>query len=113
LTFDDIIDKYPGLFTDYEGSHCPDGWLPLVDEFCGRLVVEHPGVQINQLKEKFAELRVYVTDYICADLIEETVERSRHICQACGNLNAEIRDGFYWMVTLCDSCTETHGGVKR
>jgi hypothetical protein len=116
--------KYPLLFKEgclRSGFYCPEGWLPLVHRLCS--VIEHQinnyipeeirgEIYINQIKEKFGTLRVYLnqeTPYISGAIA--MAEAMSHItCDTCG-LVGKIRTGSYTQ-TLCDICSEERSKRK-
>jgi len=78
---------------------CDDGWYDLIREYSGayeKLILDymekHPedrnpptGVQV---KQKFGALRIYLSSYpqqVFRDLEIETEEKSKTICEICGN----------------------------
>lgn len=120
----EIIDKYPKIFKDYEGNpgrvnwECPTGWLKVLDWLCGSIqsyinnINENnthlkpiPQVECQQVKEKFAGLRFYYSGG--DDSIEGMVDMAEHICwdtcQNCGSNENVERVGEGWLTTLCDS----------
>jgi len=72
------------------------------------------GINVDDIKEKYASLRIYVSldkDFEgdkslvwekVHQITEEAEETSEHVCERCGKLG-ELREG-QWLVTLCDDC---------
>jgi hypothetical protein len=86
---------------------CQDGWLPLISKLCSRLKSKIWSMQgdysdfaFTQVKEKFGELRVYTNYYVedLADIIDEYVEKSRTICEVCGQPGTMRKDNGWFMV---------------
>ena len=93
------------------------GWMPLLIEMLDKIQMlvnnnpEYADVEIVQVKEKFAQLRVYLNYYYeeIEDLIEEYTEKSVHICELCGE-TGETRNLHGWYMTLCDKHYEERLG---
>ena len=68
--------------------------------------------QIEQMKEKFGELRCYVNGYPpnVKDVINAFEVISRHVCISCGKLDAHVIDDYGWYLPLCEKC---YNGQKR
>ena len=113
-----LVEKYPKLYGDYKGDptktcmawgfECGDGWYNLIDELSAKL--EPHGVVAMQVKEKFGELRFYISevpDDCMEDIYKHITEaeiKSLTTCEICGNEeNASIR-GERWLRTMCDEC---------
>lgn len=100
---------------DYWLDACPEGWKPIVNKADKMLKFIDPNYKIDQIKEKFGELRYYihsdVEDEVKHDILYAITSyaegRSRHTCMEC-NKFGRLRDDHYWIVTLCDDCN-----VKR
>ena len=102
--------KYPKLFNNKPFYfECGDGWYDLLDTLCAH--IEHHiewknknmNIQINQIKEKFGELRFYCSG-IDGDLypvIDYASSLSRKICEICGN-RGKLRNEHGWRYTACD-----------
>jgi hypothetical protein len=71
--------------------------------------MEFPKVQ--QIKEKFGTLSVYVTPFEdrVHDLISFAENMSSHICEECGNVGKTGNHGSGWIKTLC----QTHSDERR
>jgi hypothetical protein len=92
------------------------GWHPILTRLHGQLSAVAPGYRVEQVKEKFGGLRVYL-DYgdptertaaeaacieLAEDLIELHEEEFYRTCEYCGQPGWP-RDGG-WVKTLCDVC---------
>lgn len=64
----------------------PAGWVSLMTELHAELVAVSPAFAYAQVKQKFGELRVYVSGATpeARDLIAAAEVRSRTICEVCG-----------------------------
>ena len=114
-----LYNKYPALFRQKDlsaqetcmcwGIAVGNGWYEIIDEACQKLqqLADESKVTIEfaQVKEKFAELRLYFeikpigdtlslfdTNSICIkaqEIVSQAEEKSRHTCDFCGE------PGFY------------------
>ena len=117
----DMIDKYPNLFLDKgprSGFYIGDGWLTLLDNLFNIIithkhdldVADAKQIYINQVKEKFGSIRVYLnksTDYING-AISLAELMSSHICEFCGSPGKTQKGN--WVKTLCESCNTKRNG---
>ena len=91
------------------GFEIGKGWMPLVTELLDKIQYlvdnnpEYSELQVIQVKEKFAQLRVYLNYYYkeIEDIIDEYEEKSCYICEVCGE-KGEIRNINNWYTALCD-----------
>jgi len=99
------------------GFEIGEGWMSLVIELLDKIQhlvdnnPEYSELQVIQVKEKFAQLRVYLNYYYeeIEDLIEEYTEKSVHVCEVCGE-TGETRNLHGWYMTLCDKHYEERLG---
>lgn len=81
-----------------------DGWAPLV-KIAEKAVIKAGG-EIDQVKEKFGGLRIYVSkieQFSDTDnLIDAIQDISIKMCEYCGA--AGYPDGRPWIKTLCADC---------
>lgn len=94
-------------------SHIEKGWLPLLEELDRKISEINPDYVLDQIKEKFGVLTVYVShDFVnetqeqyfqIEKLIAETRQKSSEICDVCGN-SGSLQKGSWWR-TLCDKHT--------
>jgi hypothetical protein len=81
----------------------PSGWLALYDQLLTGLEAIDPDLTVDQAKEKFGELRVYLTTYApqIDELIDAASAASRRTCQSCGQPGdlMATKDGLY--ATVC------------
>lgn len=124
-TSEDLVKKYPMIFTKPGWARIPDGWVPLVDKLCQNIQEqingynycvfqgfegykeEIPQVVCQQMKEKFATLRFYAVggDKTTQGMISFAESLSASICQDCGKWGAKVRGGS-WIKTQCDDCAK-------
>lgn len=90
---------------------CSRGWYPLIVRLDAQLAALDPGYTVHQVKEKFGELRFYMTSEADTDiqaemhaLIEEAEQASMRICEDCGSDGELSRSARGWYRTLCVSC---------
>ena len=107
-----LIEKYPLLFKKIKHIECDSGWHPLLDKLFNRIEAEikcqvpeeiRDEIYIDQVKEKFGTLRVYLnqtTPYIDG-LISMAESISGIICEVCGD-PGQMRSGG-WNRTLCSN----------
>jgi len=101
-----LIDKYPKLFSSKQfwGFECGDGWYDILDYLCGSISSygNADNVLVDQAKEKFGQLRFYVTggDDMIDGMIWLAEHMSGHICESCGK-KGELRNSG-WLYTACD-----------
>lgn len=106
---DDIesrLDAGMGCFSDYL-----PGWRDIIEELNYDLSKIDPGYVIDQIKEKFAELRYYVTasgdfgDQLW-ERIAEAERLSLETCMDCGAPGTLRNRGGYYIFTACDNCDD-------
>lgn len=75
------------------------GWGPLVERAFAALP---EGVIIDQVKEKFGALTIYITPYNeeFANLLQELANESLKTCEECGQPG--VLRAASWLRTLCD-----------
>ena len=109
---EELIAKYPRLFPDGKctcGVTIGPGWMPIVDKLCADIieVCDREGLDpptVEQVKEKFAGLRFYISrgNDSVRTLIREAEDRCEKTCEDCG-APGKVRSG-RWIRTLCDEC---------
>ena len=93
---------------------CENGWFDLIYDLCNKIqkVLDKEssefveGFYPIQIKEKYAELRFYITygnDEIFT-LIENAVLKSKSICENCGKAGSIRGQLPGWIYTRCDRC---------
>lgn len=113
-------DKINNLYLAF-GCECDDGWYELLKEMFQEVVNRYEAaglpvdLEVLQIKEKFAELRVYYSfkqgnnqaDQELRDDIDKIIEtyenKSNTICENCG-AEGELRKAGYRMKTLGAQC---------
>lgn len=96
------------------GIECDKGWHPLlkpifdyIEEYNKDKDDEHK-MQICQIKEKWAELCVYLNFYTddVDKLIQKAEEEAANTCELCGNKNNVGVSYGGWYVTKCHDCVK-------
>lgn len=131
MKIEELIQKYPKIFQDYEGNpgHCnwldlPKGWISIVDKLCGCIQsytdyttkytemgpIKPTQVTCVQMKEKFGGLRFYTNGH--DDIIEGMIHMAEHMCdntcQDCGS-EQDLGTTSGWISVLCRTCIIGHG----
>lgn len=92
-----------------------EGWHQILARLHEQVVTLMPGYHVDQVKEKFGELRVYLSldpnldrDISAGvarrvdDLVDAAEAESRRTCEYCGKPGVPIDAG--WVKTLCPAC---------
>lgn len=83
---------------------CGEGWHSIVTELDAALVAAVPDIRYLQIKEKFADLRVYTTHDGNPDIdaLTSAAElRSRETCEVCGAAGTTYMSPRHWYKALC------------
>lgn len=108
MTREELVEKYPVL----KGHLCiGEGWLGLVERICREVEEaekEEPSKTpwvIDQVKEKFGELRFYTHGgpEAVSEFISRVETASYFVCESCGSTSGVDTRGS-WSVTLCEKC---------
>ena len=87
------------------GVDCGEGWYDLIEYASAKLEGLHQGIEMVQIKEKFAQLRIYVNNH--TDEVEKILgfveNESSTTCEMCG-AKGEIFVDQGWWKTRCDKC---------
>ena len=120
MTLEDIKKKYY-FMKDVCFEH-QNGWAVILDRFClclnylFKLEENDYGFKILQIKEKFGILVIYYSfdenvpdafNYIVKSLVDQVKDRSRIICEKCGEYGS-LRSDTGWIHTYCDKCEEEY-----
>jgi hypothetical protein len=123
----EYIDKYSPLkccmCMDYPADHIEGGCNAIHSSkyLCSGKEIQCPckGYEASyprasQVKEKFATLRFYMTSATeeMDVLIDEAETASAHICEICGDENAECYCDCSWLMTRCEKCAVSRDGTK-
>jgi hypothetical protein len=83
----------------------PPGWAVLYTSLIANLERLNPDVQVDQAKQKFGELRVYLArgSEETYDLIDAATRTSRIICERCGEEARLRKSKGGYCSTLCDA----------
>ena len=107
-----LVENFPNLYAEVGlspqescmafGLECGDGWFDIIRELSEK--IEPLGAVASQVKEKWGELRFYVsngTDEIF-DLIDKAEQKSAETCELCGEPGRTTGSG--WIRTHCSEC---------
>lgn len=92
---------------------CGPGWRPLIHETLSKIaaiVGDVDGIEIDQIKEKYARLVIYFSargtascfDTQIENVIRDAERRSAKICDQCGKPGKEFETGLEYLMTRCD-----------
>lgn len=120
MTGDDAKRRWPRLCADVKcGWYAPDGWDGPISKLCD-LLERMPGIVCIQTKEKFAELRFYVSVYpdpssvvdvsLAMRLIQACEAACDKLCQDCGK-PGRLYPGT-WLRTSCEACQAAWASKK-
>lgn len=86
-----------------------EGWRDLVTKLVNDIMAIDKTVEITQVKEKFGELRFYVSSSSeqVFNLIEQAEAESLKICEICG-IRENVTTQGAWLLTLCSKCRKEH-----
>jgi hypothetical protein len=102
-----IIDEFSDLFSDSTYFDVGDGWYDLIRSLCKEIkkLPRRRTCKIQEVKSKFAELRVYAgpSSKEMLALIDKYSIESRKICETCGS-PGRVNTQNGWMTVLCDVC---------
>lgn len=86
------------------------GWHPILSQLHTDARALDHNYSVDQIKEKFGELRVYLTStnpqvFL---LVTEATARSQKICEDCGAAgHIQALEGKRWFRCVCNKCLET------
>lgn len=100
-----LKEKYPKNFENCIEVYIPSGWTDIINTCIDEIIELDPDIQILQIKEKFAELRIYVsgTTQAVYKILEKYNDKISNTCQLCGK-EGELRINRGWYSILCDNC---------
>lgn len=100
----------------YELHEVNKGWHSLILELHSKLLKIDPNYRIDQIKEKYSQLRYYANPVRVDlndeeinkfyNLIDEYEKKSALVCEFCGLPGRLATLG--WLKTLCDDCLKKH-----
>lgn len=100
-----MVAQYPENFSACFDFSSPAGWDTLVEHLCHRVIALDPDIKIEQVKDKFGELRFYTspTSTEVRELIDAAERESAHTCESCGAPGEHVNKGG-WIITVCKNC---------
>ena len=116
---EELIAKYPRLFSQTQYLEFNDGWLDLVTSICYTINshekaleqkwkenVDH--VVFQQLKEKFGVLRVYYMggDEYIHGAVRMAENYSSKVCEMCGSPGRPTETR--WIKVVCEKCKKKY-----
>lgn len=131
MTIEELINKYPKIFEDYEDNPdrvnwygLPKGWISVMDKLCGCIqsyIDNHvtytkdgkyrpQQVTCSQMKEKFGGLRFYTNGH--DQVVEGMISMAEHMCyNTCDECGSEEDLGVTsgWVSVKCRKCIISHG----
>lgn len=118
--FDEIADKLIKIpfMKEYGFPSVGQGWYPLLLELCSKINELQPDIKIQQVKEKFGELRFYVESALpeVGDLIDRAEDESTQICEECGSRENVTTSRIYkwaWIKTSCQKCIDEYNEREK
>lgn len=120
MNYEQLIVKYPKLFSRRKYIECNEGWIDIIDLLCTQIEIinsKYPdpeqGIFAAQVKQKYGGLRFYISSEGVSEedqkyvdnLIHGAEDASYKICESCGSPAAKVRTSRY--STLCDQCSST------
>ena len=98
--------RHPKL--DFPWPECDDGWYELIDRTFYKLQSLDVPLFFTQIKEKYGELRIYLSGSDAAfNITDEAEDESHRICELCGN-PGKMCGNHSWWKTLCHTCAEAN-----
>jgi hypothetical protein len=98
---------FPNLL-NLKGFACDDGWFNIIYQSLRELnyycLNKNVDLQITQIKEKFAALRIYFDggdDYV-KGVVGLAERLSMNTCEVCGCSPANVKSNKVWLKTLCE-----------
>lgn len=107
LKKDDLIADYPGVFDTARYVDVGIGWLGLVRDFVAEALPHDPSLEVLEIKEKWATMRIWCdTPVVAARIAKGKAEiKSALTCEVCGDpghLRRPPPGRMSWWRTLCD-----------
>lgn len=105
MTNEDILTEFPSIYK-HKGMFDfspPPGWLPLIHQLSTDLLPHK--VKAVQVKSKLGEMRYYVvgvSDPTPRELIHIAEQKSRTICETCGEPGVRVSMPSGWVRVACD-----------
>ncbi len=104
---------------------CNRGWYSLIEESLAEIAKVYPNYKVEEVKEKFGELRIYIANpsvLLTEDeeqkewiqhrealkIVEAAIEKSRTICELCGKPALVRTVGRVWKMSRCSACYEKY-----
>lgn len=102
--YDALIQKYPKIMS-ISYVECPDGWYDIIEEAVEKLAKFENCVHIEQIKEKFGTLRIYVSyPYDYDDEVSEKWNKERQ--KTYDFVDSIITEAEFKAARTCVTCTK-------
>ncbi|SFQ69239.1 hypothetical protein SAMN05421853_12319 [Roseivivax halotolerans] len=105
MTLTELKMRHAHMLSRYNsGIEIGPGWIDLVDRLLKDLDALQVGIEVTQIKSKYATLSCYLAAYsdTAIEIVDRYEELSAHTCERCGKPGEIRRRG--WLETLCDDC---------
>lgn len=118
-----LREDFPFLYPPL-GIGVRNGWYKIVREIfeeitkCNKLLPDDQRIKIDQIKQKFAELRVYLRTSTTKSspihdtlkfIIDNAVDKASRTCEICGNIGRKRTENI-WLSILCENCNRREEG---
>jgi len=95
------------------------GWRKILEELHANLIGWAPNYQVDQVKEKFGGLRVYLT-YNQLSMVTDmeravgyAEQQSLKTCEMCGAAGINQKTSSGWWKTLCSTCFQIKAHLRN
>lgn len=93
------------------GSTIMPGWWPVIRDALENIAKVSPGSSVDQIKEKFGGLRLYITPgednaWMADHYVDQAQAACWRLCCHCGTDQGVSTKGPGWISTECDSCRQ-------
>ena len=112
-------EKYSSLFENCISCSIPNGWYNILDVLFGEM--EHLrlngywDLRVEQVKEKFAEVRIYYSYHRPSKSLQAMVRLAEYACdrscQECGK-PADVQQFGFLLKRICENCKDGTNFVK-
>ena len=100
---DRLDNEFPGIGLSW--ISCGTGWYPILKKLVQRVLEIDSNIQVLQVKEKFGDIRFYVTP--TSDAVNQVIGDfsllSSTVCESCGTQDGVTKEGG-WIKTFCPQC---------
>mgnify|MGYP006921342787 CR=1 FL=1 len=114
--FEQWLCSIGGLINEYDNSiimkrsyfSVGDGWLQIVKECIENLIKEGWDKRVEQVKEKFGDLRFYIANNyaIYGDIIQKSMIKASNTCELCGKHGRNQLVRKMLLQVICEECLD-------